>query len=62
MITTEDACRIAKIIWDGGPKDLSKRIPYIVHQIELLPDAVRVNFDSVSKYLSSLYYKEPSNR
>lgn len=54
MLTTDEAKRIALIMWLAGPK-VSARIGNIVKQISCMADAVRVNFDSVREYLNDLY-------
>lgn len=57
MLTTEETKRIAKIMIDGAPKTRPKA-DHIIRQLLMLPDAIRVDFDSVKKYIYEIVENE----
>lgn len=57
MLTTEETKRIAKIMFDGGPKKM-ERIGNVVRQLQMMPDTIRVDFQAVITYLIEVLENE----
>jgi hypothetical protein len=57
MLTTEETKRIAKIMFDGGPRKI-ERIGNIVGQLQMMPDTIRVDFQAVISYLLEIVDNE----
>jgi hypothetical protein len=50
MLITDEAKRIGEILFHGGPKT-TERINFICREIAAIPDAIRVNIESVREHL-----------